>query len=122
VSAIVAKLSVCRIVAEVASVGRVTRVIAVGAGGGGGDVTSVNGQTGVVVLGASDVGAVPGSIVDAKGDLIAASAADTVVRLGVGTAGQVLTVDSGEATGMKWATPAAGGASGYSQSFLLMGG
>jgi hypothetical protein len=49
------------------------------------------------------------TIVDAKGDLIAATAADTVARLAIGTAGQVLTVDSAEATGMKWAAPAGGG-------------
>lgn len=54
-------------------------------------------------------GAVPKSIVDAKGDLIAATAADTVARLAVGTNGQVLTADSAEATGMKWASSAAGG-------------
>jgi hypothetical protein len=52
--------------------------------------------------------AVPKSIVDAKGDLIAATAADTVARLAVGTNGQVLTADSAEATGMKWSTGAAG--------------
>jgi hypothetical protein len=53
---------------------------------------------------------VPASIVDAKGDLIVGTAADTVARLAVGaTAGHVLTVDSAEATGMKWA--AAGGSS-----------
>ena len=46
------------------------------------------------------------TIVDAKGDLIAATAADTVARLAVGTANQVLTVDSSTATGLKWATPA----------------
>jgi hypothetical protein len=50
--------------------------------------------------------AVAKSIVDAKGDLIAATAADTVSRLAVGTNGTVLTADSSEATGMKWATPA----------------
>ena len=55
-------------------------------------------------------GAVPKSIVDAKGDLIAATAADTVSRLAVGTNGQVLTADSAEATGMKWAS--ASGSSG----------
>jgi hypothetical protein len=50
--------------------------------------------------------AVAKSIVDAKGDLIAATAADTVARLPIGTNAQVLTADSAEATGMKWATPA----------------
>jgi hypothetical protein len=54
-------------------------------------------------------GAIAKSLVDAKGDLIAATAADTVSRLGVGTNGQVLTADSAEATGLKWATPSAGG-------------
>jgi hypothetical protein len=51
-------------------------------------------------------GAVAKSIVDAKGDLIAATAADTVSRLAVGTNGQILTADSTAATGVKWATPA----------------
>jgi hypothetical protein len=54
-------------------------------------------------------GAVAKSIVDAKGDLIAATAADTVSRLGVGANGTVLTADSAEATGLKWATPSGGG-------------
>ena len=53
--------------------------------------------------------AIAKSIVDAKGDLIAATAADTVSRLAVGTNGQVLTADSTAATGMKWAAAAGGG-------------
>ena len=49
------------------------------------------------------------TIVDAKGDLIAATAADTVSRLAVGANDTVLTADSSTGTGLKWATPAAGG-------------
>lgn len=49
------------------------------------------------------------SIVDAKGDIIAATAADTVARLAVGANDTVLTADSTAATGLKWATPASGG-------------
>jgi len=48
------------------------------------------------------------TIVDAKGDLIAATAADTVARLAVGTNNQVLIADSSTATGLKWGTPASG--------------
>ena len=54
-------------------------------------------------------GAVAKSIVDAKGDLIAATAADTVSRLEVGANDTVLTADSSTATGLKWATPSSGG-------------
>jgi len=47
----------------------------------------------------------------AKGDLYAGSAANTYTKLAVGTNNQVLTADSSTATGLKWATPAAGGGS-----------
>jgi hypothetical protein len=56
-----------------------------------------------------DSNAIQNAIVDAKGDLISATAADTPARLAVGTNGQVLTVDSTTATGLKWATGASGG-------------
>lgn len=55
-----------------------------------------------------------------KGDLYTFSTVNT--RLGVGTDGQVLTVDLAETTGIKWATPTGGGgSSGFEQTFLLMG-
>lgn len=53
--------------------------------------------------------AIAKTIVDAKGDLIAATAADTVGRLAVGANDTVLTADSTTATGLKWATVASGG-------------
>jgi len=49
------------------------------------------------------------TIVDAKGDIIAATAADTVARLAVGANDTVLIADSSTATGLKWGAPAAGG-------------
>lgn len=57
-----------------------------------------------------DSNAIQNAIVDAKGDLIAATAADTPARLAVGTNGQVLTADSTSATGLAWATPSGGSA------------
>lgn len=51
-----------------------------------------------------DSNAIQNAIVDAKGDLIGATAADTPARLAVGTNGQVLTADSTASTGLAWAT------------------
>lgn len=51
----------------------------------------------------------PLAILDAKGDLISATAADTPARLAVGSNDQVLTADSTTATGLKWASVPSGG-------------
>lgn len=57
--------------------------------------------------------AIPNSILDAKGDLIVATSADTPGKLAVGTDGYYLQADSSTATGLKWSA-----VSGYSAPTL----
>jgi hypothetical protein len=55
-------------------------------------------------------GGIQPTIVDAKGDIIAATAADTPARIGVGSNGQLLSANSSTATGLEWvAAPSSGG-------------
>lgn len=79
-------------------------------GGTSGQVLAKNSNTDLdfVWVAQDDSNAIQNAIVDAKGDLISATAADTPARLAVGTNGQVLTADSTTSTGLKWATAAAG--------------
>lgn len=49
-----------------------------------------------------DANAIQNSIVDAKGDLISATANDTPARLAVGSNGSILTADSAQSTGLKY--------------------
>ena len=49
-----------------------------------------------------DANAIQNTIVDAKGDLIGASAADTPARLAVGNNGENLVADSSASTGLRW--------------------
>jgi hypothetical protein len=74
------------------------------------DTDAVLTYSGAAWVGFDDSNAIQNTIVDAKGDLIGATAADTPARLAVGTNGQVLTADSTAATGLAWAA-APGGAS-----------
>ncbi len=62
--------------------------------------------------------------IDAKGDLVVGTGADTFSRLAVAsTAGYLLSVDSAEATGLKWAAPSGAsfvGASAYRSTTLSL--
>jgi hypothetical protein len=79
-------------------------------GGTTGQVLAKASNTDLDFTWATDASGIPATIFDAKGDLIAASAADTAARLASsGVNGDVLTVDTSTSTGLKWAAPAAGG-------------
>lgn len=76
-----------------------------------GDITGVTAGTGISGGGTSGTVTVTNSMataIDAKGDLVAGTAADTFARLAVGSNGTVLTADSAEATGLKWAASSSG--------------
>jgi hypothetical protein len=67
----------------------------------------------------STPGVVQNDIVDAKGDLIAATGSDAVSRLAVGTNTYVLTADSTEATGLIWSAPTTGDLTGLTAGNLV---
>jgi hypothetical protein len=71
------------------------------------DIEGVTAGTGISGGGTSGTVTITNSMataIDAKGDLVAGTAADTFSRLAVGTNGQVLTAASGESTGLQWTT------------------
>jgi len=80
--------------------------------GATGDIEGVTAGTGISGGGTSGTVTITNSMataIDAKGDLVVGTGADTFSRLAVGTNGYLLTADSAEATGLKWAAAAGGG-------------
>ena len=73
-------------------------------GGTSGQVLAKNSNTDMdfVWVAQDDSNAIQNSIVDAKGDLISASAADTPARLAVGNNGESLIADSSQTTGLRY--------------------
>jgi hypothetical protein len=72
------------------------------------DTDAVLTYSGSAWVGFDDSNAIQNSIVDAKGDLVAASGADTPARLAVGADGSSIVADSAATTGLRYsATPSA---------------
>jgi hypothetical protein len=73
-------------------------------GGTTGQVLAKNSNTNMdfVWVTSDDANAIQNAIVDAKGDLIAASANDTPARLAVGNNGETLVADSSTSTGLRY--------------------
>jgi hypothetical protein len=70
-----------------------------------GDITAVTAGTGISGGGTSGAVTITNSMattIDAKGDLIVGTGADTFARLAAGTQNQNLAIDTGSATGLKW--------------------
>jgi hypothetical protein len=82
------------------------------ASGATGDIEGVTAGVGISGGGTSGTVTVTNSMataIDAKGDLVPGTGADTFSRLAVGANDTILTADSTAATGMKWAAPVSGG-------------
>ena len=82
------------------------------ASGATGDIEGVTAGVGISGGGTSGTVTVTNSMataIDAKGDLVPGTGADTFARLAVGANDTVLMADSSTATGLKWGTPASGG-------------
>lgn len=81
------------------------------ASGATGDIEGVTAGTGISGGGTSGTVTVTNSMataIDAKGDLIVGTGADTFSRLAVGTNTYTLVADSGETTGLRWSAPSSG--------------
>jgi hypothetical protein len=82
------------------------------ASGATGDIEGVTAGVGISGGGTSGTVTVTNSMataIDAKGDLVVGTGADTFSKLTVGANGTTLVADSAETTGLKWVTASGGG-------------
>ncbi len=80
------------------------------ASGATGDIEGVTAGVGISGGGTSGTVTITNSMataIDAKGDLVVGTGADTFSRLAVGTNGHTLVADSSTSTGLAWSAPAA---------------
>ena len=73
------------------------------------DTNAVEVYNGSAWVSSDDPNAIQNTIVDAKGDLITATAADTPARLAVGNNGETLVADGSATTGLRWQSNFAAG-------------
>jgi hypothetical protein len=88
------------------------------------DINGITAGTGITGGGTSGTVTVTNEMataIDAKGDLVGGTGADTFARLEVGANGTVLTADSVETTGLKWVTPVSGGMTSIASGSLSGG-
>jgi len=94
------------------------------ASGATGDIEGVTAGIGISGGGTSGTVTVTNSMataIDAKGDLVAGTGADTFAKLTVGANDTILTADSTTATGLKWAAAAGGGGMTLLETLTLSG-
>jgi hypothetical protein len=116
----ISESKITNLTTDLAAKAPTTRLITAGTGlTGGGDLSadrtltvSYGTTSGTAAQGNDSriTGAIQASTATTKGDILVATASATIARLGVGSDGQVLTADSAQTSGVKWATASGGAA------------
>lgn len=83
-------------------------------------VLQVNAGATALEWGTASGGGIAATLLDAKGDLIVASANDTAAKVAVGANGTVLTADSSQTAGVAWADPTLVVANRQTASYTLV--